>query len=146
MSETQRGVLSSDLKRIEERGRFQVLRHHVDTEGKEPLFAALTMFNWSVGTVLAEVVKLFAENVTTVRFEDLRSKPIQTLTCVEEQAGISLAETKAKLENSEPLSTGIGVKGSHMRRENRSVRFQTGMPSTSLPILTIFSQRSLRRL
>ncbi len=125
-------VFSSDFDRIENLGKYRFLRRNFDTTRKKPLFAVLTMCSWVGGSCLAEIVKCFTQQVTLLRFEDLREYPIRTLNRLEAEVGISFAETKEKLRYDQSFSTGIGLRGNRMRRENQEFHFRTGASLSSL--------------
>ena len=127
-------VMSSDLDRIVNKGRFRFMRKSYDTEGAEPLFALLTCINWVVGNLLCELAKSYCKNrCMTVRYEDLRKETGRTLREIGDRLKIDVEGVVEYVEKQEPMSTGIGLSGNRMRRGNLKFVFNRSRSKREWP-------------
>lgn len=121
-------VLSSDLDRIVNKGKFRFMRRRYDTAGREYLFAFLSCVSWVIGNVLCEVVKSYCgDRYMTVRYEDLQRAPDSVLERIGDRLDVDVTEVVENVEQRVPLSTGIGLKGNRMRRESREFIFDPSL-------------------
>lgn len=127
-------VLASNLRKMEAKGEFRFLRRNWDSDGKEFFFVILTCMNWMVGNLLCEVLKRHTDEVTTVRLEDLKDAPAETLRIIGRRIGVDVEEVVRKVENGVPMSTGIGLRGNRMRRSNTEFVFDPSDSTRELPV------------
>ena len=127
-------VLSSNLRKMREKGAFRFLRKKWNPEGKESLFAGLTCVNWTVGNLLCEVLKRYTDEVTTIRLEDLQDAPADTLRTVGRRIGVDVEDVVQKVEMGKTMSTGVGLRGNRMRRQSPEFVFEPSPSARAMPV------------
>lgn len=126
-------VLSSNLRKMRKKGAFRFLRKQWNPEGKELLFVGLTCVNWTVGNLLCEVLKRCTDEVTTIRLEDLKDAPADTLRLVGSRIGVNVEDVVQKMEEGEAMSTGVGLRGNRMRRRSTEFVFEPSSSDRKVP-------------
>jgi hypothetical protein len=127
-------VLASNLRKMETKGEFRFLRRSWDSDGKELFFVLLTCVNWMVGNLLCEALKRHTDEVTTIRLEDLKEAPAETLRIIGGQIGVDVEDVVRKVENGIPMSTGVGLRGNRMRRSSTEFVFDPSDSIRELPV------------
>jgi Sulfotransferase family len=117
------GVLASHYRRITNGEEVRFLRRRYRAKRLVPLFLLLEAMTWTVGNLICEAIALTApDRVLRVRYEELRDRPVETVTRLGTELGVSLDGVAERLARDEGFAVGHNLGGNDIRLEG-VVRF-----------------------
>jgi hypothetical protein len=118
-----RGVVASLHWRLANGQGFRFLRRRYRARRAAPLFVLLEAVNWMVGNLIAEAIAWSAPGrVLRVRYEELRDRPVETVTRLGNDLGLPLNDVAERLSRSDGFAVGHNIGGNYIRHEH-VVRF-----------------------
>jgi hypothetical protein len=127
------GILASDLHRLRNGAGFKFLRHRYIGVRFHFMFMMLSVINWVVGNLIAEIMGLVApEKVMRIKYEDLCARFAQTIRKLSDFTGIDLETVVARVDAGERMPIGHNIGGNYMRKQG-SFLFNANRQSRPLP-------------